>query len=349
MGAGKIALGHNADDQAETVLMRLFRGAGLRGLSGIPPVRHGRYIRPLIEAPRSAIEQYAVDRGLAFVQDPSNMDRRFLRASVRHDLLPWIEAHINPRARPALADLAELLRDDNDYIEKSAMEDYGRVVQKETHGRISLSVEGLREMHRAIKPRVLRTAFKAAGGNPDRLGRKQIRSIIRMVERPGRARDLSLPGGFVASVAYETLTVGPQEESPSGHFDEPLAVPGFTRLDPPGCTVKCKILSPGQGGTRTMPAAIARFDLDRLPGPLRVRSCRPGDSFRPVGLGGTKKIKDYLMDLKILRSDRGSIPLLVSSGHILWVVPHRLDERFLTSSQTRQILEVTFAWEEGGA
>ena len=342
--AGKIALGHNADDQAETVLMRLFRGAGLRGLAGIPPVRDGRCIRPLIETPRSSIAQYAATRGLSFVEDPSNRDRRFLRAKVRHDLLPWIEENINPRARPVLEALAEMLRDDADYIEGTAEEAFGRVVQERDHERISLSIVGLTEMHRALRPRVIRTAFEAAGGNPDRMGREQVREIIRMIMRPGRSRELSLPGGLIATVSYGTLTLGPQRAKPPDYFDQTLAVPGTTRFDQQGCTARCLILSRGQAGARPLPAGAARFDLDRLPGPLRVRGRRPGDSFRPVGLGGTKKVKDYLMDLKIPRFQRGSIPLLVSSEKILWVVPHRLDECFLAGPESRRILEVAFTW-----
>ncbi len=348
MDAGKIALGHNADDQAETVLMRLFRGAGLRGLAGIPPVRGGRYIRPLIETPRSAITQYAATRGLSFVEDSSNRDRRFLRARVRHELLPWIENKINPRARTNLTALAEMLRVDADYIEGKAEEAFGRVVQERDHGRISLSVVGLTEMHEAIRPRVIRAALEASGGNPDRLGREQVREIIKMIMRPGRSRELSLPGGLVATVSYGTLTLGPQRAKPQDHFDETLAVPGTTRFDRQGCTARCLILSQGEAGARPLPAGAARFDLDRLPGPLRVRGRRPGDSFRPVGLGGTKKVKDYLIDLKIPRFQRGSIPLLVSSEKILWVVPHRLDERFLAGPESRRILEVNFTWAADG-
>lgn len=340
--AGKIALGHNADDQAETVLMRLFRGAGLRGLAGIPPVRDGRYIRPLIETPRSVIEQYAAVRGLSFTEDPSNRARLFLRARVRHDLLPWIEKNINPRTRPLLSALAEMLRDDADCIEGMAEKAFEGVVQERERGRISLSVVGLTEMHKAIRPRVIRSAFEAAGGNADRLGREPVGEIIKMIMRPGRSRELSLPGGLVATVSYGTLILGRQRAKPPGPFNESLAIPGTTCLDREGFRVRCLILSREQAGACPLPAGAARFDLDRLPGPLRVRSRLPGDSFRPVGLGGTKKVKDYLMDLKISRFHRDSIPLLVSSEKILWVVPHRLDECFLAGPDSRRILEVAF-------
>ena len=340
--AHKIALGHNADDQAETVLMRLFRGAGLRGLSGMAPVREDRYIRPLIDASRRSIAAYAQDCGLTFADDPSNVDRRFLRARVRHDLLPRIEAEVNPRGRRTLAETAGLLRVDADCLDEAAAVAYAGARRETGSGRVTLSVAALQTVHDALKTRALRLACRDAGGDPERLRRHQLLDILRWLDGPGRSRELALPGGLVATLSYGSLTLGRRPVGAPDCVDVTVPVPGVGRIAPLGWTVGSSILDPEEAAARPPVDGSARFDADRLPGALRVRTRRPGDLFRPTGLGGTKKVKDFLMDIKVPRTERDSVPLLVASEQVLWIVPYRLDERFLAGTETDRILEVTF-------
>lgn len=331
----KVAIGLTADDQAETVMMRLIRGGGTRGLKGIPPVR-GRYIRPLIEVWHEELLAYARHKGLSFVQDSSNLKNDYLRNRVRHELLPTLQEY-NPSMKDRLLHLAQVLGEDESYLEGLTDEVAKRIMAGDEER--SIPISQLRSLPPALQARVLQRAFAdlSAGGV---LEYPHVKGIKDLIEGGGGSKRFALPGGYWAQRIYDTLILGQEVEKPGGLAEAvDLAVPGRTRLDALGVEIEASI-GPKKLPPRPDPET-AYLDYDRLTVPLRARSCRPGDSFIPLGMKGHKKLKAFFIDLKIPWQERGKIPLVVSGDAICWVGGWRIDERFKVGKGTKKVLKLT--------
>ncbi len=291
-GATRIATGHTQDDQAETVLLRLLRGAGARGLGAIPP-RRGAIVRPLIDRSRLEVERYLRERGLAWLEDPTNASGRYLRNRVRSEALPALR-RLSPRAVPALARAADLLRDDDRALAARA----ARLVISG-----SASVEVLRRRPVAVRRRVVRRLWKDATGSRADLSLRHVEAVVRLLSRPGPGR-VRLPGGLEARVGRGALTIGPV---PSPEPSPASPVPP-TRIDAPGThrLPDGRYLRVGEGTGAAWP--------------LWWRSRLPGDRFRPTGGRGSKKLADWLIDRKVPREERARLLLLADDrGWVLWI------------------------------
>jgi tRNA(Ile)-lysidine synthase len=334
----KVAIGQTADDQAETVLMRLIRGGGARGLKGIPPVR-GRYIRPLIEVWREELLQYARHKGLSFVQDSSNLKMDYLRNRIRLELLPVLEGY-NPGIKQRLLHLARVLGEDDSYLDGLAQEIAKGIVMKGEE--VSLSIPSLLSLPLALQARVLQRAFAglASGGI---LEYPHIEGVMTLIQGTGGSKRVSLPGGYWAMRSYDNLLMGREGETLEGMADETdLLIPGRTRLDKLGKELEAS-LAKGSPDPKADPPAnpdTALLDYHRLALPLRVRTFRPGDSFVPLGMKGPKKLKNFFIDLKIPRAERLKIPLVISGNDICWVAGLRIDERFKILPDTGETLKL---------
>jgi tRNA(Ile)-lysidine synthase len=334
----KVAIGQTADDQAETVLMRLIRGGGARGLKGIPPVR-GRYIRPLIEVWRAELLQYARHKGLSFVQDSSNLKNDYLRNRIRHELLPALGGY-NPGIKHRLVHLAEILGEDDSYLEGLAQEIAKGIVMADEE--VSIPIPSLLSLPLALQARVLQHAFTglSSGGI---LEYPHIEGVMTLIQGAGGSKRVTLPGGYWAMRSYDTLRMGRERETLEGMAGESeLLIPGRTRLDGLGVELEATIAR-GSHDPQTDPPATpdtAFLDFHRLVLPLRVRTFRFGDSFIPLGMKGRKKLKNFFIDLKIPRAERLKIPLVISGNDICWVAGLRIDERFKILPDTGKTLKL---------
>jgi tRNA(Ile)-lysidine synthase len=289
-GATRIATGHTRADQAETVLLRLLRGSGARGLSGIPP-RRGAIVRPLIDRPRAEGIAWLRELGLRWREDPSNATPRYARNRLRLSLWPQLLL-LAPAAERALARAADLCRDDERALAQRAR---GIVT-----GGAPADVAALLSEPRAVRQRAVRRLFRQAGGR-GALEAKHVGAVLALLRRrgPGRA---ALPGGIEARCRYGRLELGPRRRpaSPAGE----VAVPG------PG-----SYRVPSRGVVE-----IAAHDEAAVPWPLALRTRRPGDRFRPEGGRGTKKLKSWLIDRKVPREARDGL-LVVAAGRSVLAVP----------------------------
>jgi tRNA(Ile)-lysidine synthase len=331
----KVAIGQTADDQAETVLMRIIRGGGTRGLKGIPPVR-GRYVRPLIEVWHEEVLAYARDKGLSFVQDSTNLKRDYLRNRLRHDLLPALQEY-NPLIKERLQHLAQILGEDEGYLEGLTDEVTKMIVNGDEE--CSIPISDFLCLPQALQSRVLQRAFASlsSGGI---LEYPHIKGIKDLTRGRGGSKRIALPGDCWAMRVYDTLFLGLGKEAPEG-LERPidLIVPGETRLDTLGVKIEASI-GPKKLPTQPDPKS-AYLDYDRLTFPLRVRSYRPGDRFMPLGMEGHKKLKAFFIDLKIPVQERATIPLVISGDVICWVGGWRIDERFKIGKDTKKVLRLT--------
>ncbi len=293
--ATRIATGHTRADQAETVLLRLLRGSGARGLSGIPP-RRGGVVRPLIDRSRFEVVAYLRDRGLAWVEDPTNATPRFLRNRVRRDVLPLLGS-LNPSFEKTLARTADLLRDD-----ERALDRRGRRALEGLPTGIGLA--RLLAEPVAVRRRAIRALWRSARGRRTGLGAHHVDAVLALCRRV-RPGVLTLPGGFEARCRYGCLTIEPgRKATPSDASEVSLQGPGVYAV--PG--------RPQQLEIRVRPEAGAAH----VAWPLTLRTRRPGDRFRPEGGRGSKKLKSWLIDRKVPREDRDALVVLADSeGQIL--------------------------------
>lgn len=328
--AGKIAMAHNADDQAETVIMRLIRGSGRKGLSGMPPVR-GKIIRPFIDIQRAEIEGYLKARGISFVTDSSNLKTDYLRNRLRMDILPLLKAE-NPSFTESICRAAEILRDEDQYLQTAATKAMMRLITRKSDKSIELFLIPLMNINKAILRRVLRRALSEIGAGTG-IGLVHIDGIIDLVHNCKSGDSINLPKGIRAIKNYSTLVL--TKDIQTGIKTKHIEIPGKTICGETGLMLTARLSdSPEKNDGKT----AALFDYERLALPLQVRSRRDGDYFYPAGFGKRKKLQDFLVDLKVPREMRDSVPVVVSGEDIIWVAGYRMDGRFAAGEGTRKFL-----------
>jgi tRNA(Ile)-lysidine synthase len=330
----KVAIGQTADDQAETVLMRLIRGGGARGLKGIPPVRE-RYIRPLIEVWREELLQYVRHKGLPFVQDSSNLKKAYLRNRIRCELLPALNEY-NPSIKNRLLHLAQVLAEDESYLDGLAAEIAKGICMED--GEVSISIPSFLSLPAALRARVLRHAFASLAARGT-LEYPHITSVMALIGEAGGSKQVTLPGGYWARRSYDTLVLGKAGESRAGMAGEiDLTIPGRTRVEGLDMELQAAITEERLGPQADPDTAF--LDYQRLTLPLRCRTFQPGDCFIPLGMESPKKLKNLFIDLKIPRAERRRIPLVLSGDAICWVAGWRVDERFKIRPDTQKTLKL---------
>jgi tRNA(Ile)-lysidine synthase len=334
--ASKIALGHTADDQAESVVMRILRGSGTRGLSGIPPVRDGFYIRPLIEAWREEIEAFLKGKGIPYLTDPSNKSLHYLRNRVRHELLPVLRQY-NPRVRQVLVQMADLFREEEGFWQKYLAEKFSCVVRSRRKEHLILDVPALASQPLPIRLRCLRHAIEKVQGHLRRVNLSHIWAIDSLLEGPNPNRTLRLPLGLVVTRAYQGLHFSrSQEDSPA--FEYSVLAPGYVEIPEIGRAVRFETQARKRKVVYEESPNVALLDLDDLDFPLTLRSFRPGDRLQPLGMEGEKKVKDLFIDCKIPALQRKRVPLLFGGDRLLWVAGVRIDHRARLKPETRRVL-----------
>jgi tRNA(Ile)-lysidine synthase len=331
--ADRVATGHNADDQAETLIMRLLRGSGPRGLSGIPPVR-GTFIRPLIMVERSEIEKYLDEGGIRFIIDTSNLKQDYLRNRLRHEVMPILKKY-NPNLTGTLCRTTNILREENEYMEIAVTKSLMRLISRKTGDRIELFLSPLENMEKVILRRALIRAIEETRGLRG-IGLEHIEEIISLIRTGSSGSRIYLPGGIRVIKDYSTLII--TSAAPRKLGEHVLQVPGETVLKESGLVL---ISSVGDDSTGTGDGKTeAAFDFDMLRFPLKVRSRQAGDFFYPSGFGKRKKLQDYFVDEKVPRDIRDTVPLLLSGEDILWVVGYRMDDRYRISPSCARTLKI---------
>jgi tRNA(Ile)-lysidine synthase len=331
-GARAVALGHHADDQAETVLMRLLRGAGTTGLSGISPGAGSRYIRPLLCCTRSEIEEYLRERNLPFRTDESNIDTRFLRNRIRHELLPSLESY-NPSIRDRLVATAEILSDDEELLE-SVTEQSLNLMASVGKQRVDIDLPSLSAQLRGLRLRLYRRAIRAVKGNLDHITLKHLRHIDDLALSGKANSHFRLPGHLQVTKCYKTLAIATCDaDADSGPFELLVEGPGLYPL-PGGRQLSVTVEYGHPGNWKCLPPCKAYIDAASAPFPWIIRTFRDGDRFTPFGMKGSKKLKDFFIDMKIPLQTRRNIPLVVAGNKILWIAGLRLaEEARLTASE----------------
>jgi tRNA(Ile)-lysidine synthase len=333
--ADAVALGHTRDDQAETFLLRLLRGAGPRGLSGMHP-RHGSTIRPLLDCTRRELRTLLDERGVSYVEDATNADVAIPRNRVRAELIPMLAGRFNPRVVDVLADEASLARELWLWMDEASAPFLA------TPG--VLDVAALRGAPPGLRRLVVWRALTAGAGGRH-ISFDHVTDVIRLISRddPDGDAGLDLPAQRVQRIggALVLTNRGARDSRGSANFFErTLSIPGETRIPEAECVVTAEDAEPGAGARATAgnaSVAFVRRDLFRQT--LVVRNRRPGDRFRPVGLNGWKKLQDFFVDRKLGRRHRDAVPLVVDeTDRIVWVAGYGIDEAFRVTDSSQAVL-----------
>ncbi len=332
-GAAAIALGHHADDQAETVLMRLLRGAGGTGLCGISAKSFGKLVRPLLGATRRDIEEYIRQRGLSCRHDSTNSATDFLRNRVRLELLPYLATY-NPAVSGRLVAAAEALARDEEVMEgitDAAFARHGR----DGHGRVTIQVAGCAAEQAGVRFRLYRRAVLLVKGGLERIAAAHLRAIDTMVFARKPQMVLSLPDGLRVSKSYAELCFFPAAvENRTAPCETTADGPGVYIL-PGGYSLVIEECPPPEAWGGLSPAT-ACFDADAAPFPWLVRTFRAGDRLVPLGMTGHKKVKDLFIDEKVPLRERRRIPLVFSGERLIWAGTLRTSAEVCITGRTRK-------------
>ena len=330
-GCARIATGHTADDQAETVLLHLLRGAGWDGLAGIPPVRDTTVIRPLIGWERRDVLAFLDEQGLPFCHDSSNTDRRFLRNRVRYDVLPHLQA-LNPRATQHLAAAAALAA-----AERAALDEWAAA---RVGPDAELTVTMLQAVASGLRGRLVRAWLRRHRGDVQRLSAAHVHAVVDLALGARPNAEVTLPGGRVVRT-YDALV---------WVVDRPQAVPDVDCEIVPGRVIELA------GGWRIVAAVDPRpdtpvappadlwtciADADLVAVPLRVRCGRAGDRVQPLGMTGHRKLQDVFVDRKVPRPVRRACPVVTVADTVLWVPGVVRSAHALIGPGTRTVLRLS--------
>lgn len=333
--AQRIATAHTADDQAETVLMRILEGAGPRGLAGIAATR-GMLIRPLLEARRTDVEAHLRARGIPWVEDESNRDTRFLRNRIRHEVLPYLAETIEPSIVEHLVRSATLVRSMVEDLERAAALELARLGQRAPEGFI-LKVADLSGLPHELALETLRHAARELGHTGAL--RRHAHQALRRLLVPSVARGGFRTGSLIVERSGRWLRVGPGRLPPLAPRD--LPVPGEVALPEIGSVLEARCFPRPHGYITPREKMLTAFDADLLPGRLQVRARRTGDRFAPFGGPDERRLKSLLIDAGVPRWSRQRVPLLEAAGDIIWVAGLRRGRAAPIGPETQRILEVT--------
>jgi tRNA(Ile)-lysidine synthase len=336
----KVVTAHTANDQAETVLLRLLRGSGAKGLGGIYPALEGKVARPFLNLTRDEVDSELGRSKLDIRVDASNRDTRFMRNKVRVELLPLLERNYNPAIVSLLGELADRAREDEACLERQAWERANAWRMRED-GNEKIPVSAFARFPTSIGRRVLRQMIAAASGHLRGITHRHIEALRRLTVEGQSGRSLVLPQGLVARKEFDWLIIGVAErETAIRGYSYPVKVPGETRIPELGSTFLFKIVNSRGRRKGYNGADWAKVDLSKLKGELRIRNWQAGDAFRPVGSRKTRKVKELFQERRIPLEHRKVWPVLDCGKSVIWARGFPPDAEVAVSAATEQVVTI---------
>lgn len=342
-GGTKIALAHHMDDCAETVLLNLARGTGLKGMTGIRPV-NGEYIRPLLVVRKSEIEQYLEKQGIGFCLDQSNREDAYTRNRIRNHILPYLEQEVNPKTVEHVGELAEQMEMLWEYIGRQVDALWESCVSAGEAGTYVLYIDRLKQCDAALRPYLIRRVLSKAAGKEKDIEAVHIREIETLAERQS-GRSVDLPYGLQAVRQYGEIQIGKQKGAGQREKKEILLChaeeeTGFDAVRG-GARIKIFVCEEIHETIEERPYT-KWFDYDIIQNDIVLRNRQPGDYLDIDGCGHTQKLKSYFINEKIPKELRETVPLVADGRQIMWIVGFRQNQRYQVTKSTRRILEISF-------
>jgi tRNA(Ile)-lysidine synthase len=340
LNAQKIALGHTATDQVETFFLWLFRGTGTKGLGGIPPVRDSLFIRPLIEIEREELVGFLTQEGISWKEDPTNKSGDFLRNRVREILIPKLLKEFDPHLVKKIIKSTEIFRDDDILLEKLTKDKFNEISIKNNKNKVLLDINRIKKLEVSLKRRIIRYAFKIIQGSLRRVTFDHVERILKLMESSLPHSQISLPHAIEVYKEYDCLRFARALKETICFYHETNKMP--ERITIPEIERKITI-TVSDWDPRNSPLTeknIALIDFEKIKFPLIVRNWKRGDRFQPLGTQGSKKVKDFFIDLKIPRIQRKQVPLVLFGDQIAWIAGLRIDEKVKVTQLTKKVVKM---------
>jgi len=337
--ADKIALGHNLNDQSETFLMRLLRGSGMSGLSGIPPVRDGIIIRPLLETRREEILDYLNSHQIDYATDSSNLNKKYLRNRIRLELIPELITY-QPRLIKNLGKLSSYFREENEFINLEAEKWVETGLKTDKNDNFFIELPVFNKLHRAFASRILRIIISRFIKYLYGVDFEHINAIFGLTQNQKPNVSICLPKRLIIKKEYDNLFFS-LDEGYLKPFNYSIKEPGSFHIKETGQKITIeKTERQDTESIKSIDTNTAFLNGEKLQFPLTVRNFTHGDRFIPLGMNGHKKVKNYFIDLKVPIRDRRLIPILLQGDEIVLICGYRIDDRFKVTSKTKNLLKV---------
>lgn len=343
LGIRKVALGHHKDDQAETVLLRLIRGTGLKGLGAMKPITEWRglvLIRPLIELEKKDLLDHVRERKLVYCVDFSNQEARFLRNRIRHRLIPDLEHYYNPKIKNALANLAETVTLDLSFIEEAILERYPKVVKKKKDVFLILKKKRFLEQPEALRFRILQKAVHEL--EPDsELDFSHWDEFRQALDRGALSYQIHVAQEVSLALERKEIVIRKQILEKARPYEYALRLGDKVTVRELGREFISEAFDQRIYKHDRRDRTCGIFDLERIGFPIVIRNRREGDVFQPLGLNYEKKLKDFFISRKVQSYDKDQIPLFLSRRDIFWVYGVEISDRYKVTHRTRRFLQIS--------
>ena len=350
--ATKIAVAHSRNDQAETILMRIFRGTGLEGLKGME-YKRDNIIRPLLDADRSQIESYVNEKGLDAIIDSSNLHTDYLRNRIRLNVIPEINSAVGSNITENLLRLSKIVVTDEDFLRYNAELYYQKCILSKKDFYIELDLAEFKKMHMAMRGRVLRMAIFSACGSKNGIEYVHIDKLLWLIENGRTGARVDIPLGMMAMKSYGSLIIRRQAAQEKQSFEQKLEIPGNTHISSIAATIEIQIMNFETNAScfefinnnkyvHTKFIDFRKLEMKKAV-ELVIRNRRDGDTFKPLNSNGTKKLKEYFIDNKIPRYERDEIPLIAINKEIIWIIGNKTSDNYKVTDNTNCVLMITFA------
>ncbi len=352
VGCKAVAVGHHADDNAETILHRVLRGTGLRGLVGIPRMRllnpdsGVRVIRPLLRMTKKSLRTYLTNAGITFREDRTNVSNEPMRNRIRNVLLPQIESQVNPQVREALVRLGEQAEWVQEYLGETVQRTFETLIVSRTDQFLVLNADALARKSRLVQSELMRLAYRSFDLGEQDLSFAHMVLALDLIADPTSGKQLQLPGGMTVEKRYHQLVFSFPTDEPRETIANEIALhlPGRTLLPVRRLEIDCAFLDVTSEDIPRLRRGAHRMeehlDCEAVHPPLVVRTRRPGDRFFPLGAPGSKKLSDFLIDAKVDPKERDRVAVLCDQLGPIWVIGHRIDDRVKMTALTRRVLHL---------
>jgi tRNA(Ile)-lysidine synthase len=334
----KIALAHNFDDNIETILMNLLRGTGIKGLSGIQ-VKWGNLIHPILKIKKSEILNYLNERNIEYRIDKTNYESYVLRNKIRNELIPYIEKNINISFKDKLYELSLISKIEDEFLENLVEKERNKTFFKK-FDYYYINIKEFKKLHKAIQRRVVRKIVEDFKKDLREYSLKNIDDVISLVEKRS-GKEIHLPLNLIATKEKDKIVI----EERKGIFpDIFIKIDTIKEIKDFGLKISMNIVDEFKKDDDNF---TAYFDFDKISFPLYIRKVKYGDRFIPFGMKSSKKVQDFLTDLKVPKSVKWEIPIILDSKNdILWIIGLRISEKFKVNEMTKRILCIKIELED---
>lgn len=342
VGGGKIAVAHNLNDQAETVLQRIIRGTGIDGL-GAMSYEKDDLIRPILNVKRSEIEKYLHDNNYDYCIDKTNAQAIYGRNKIRLNLIPYLEKDFNPNIQNTLFRMSEVMDKDSKIIEKYINLKFEETLFEKDENRVVLNLYKLKNMEDYELGRIVRKALEFLKGNTNNIEMKHVEYANEFIKYGKTGKKINLSEGYTIEISYNNIIIRKTvEKIPKFKYNITLGSPMYIKEI--GKTVICKVLDAKEYNPNDKTSISLDYDI--VIGKISARNRDDGDNIVPCGMTGSRKLKDIFIDMKIPADERDHKLIIVDEHNILWVEGYRIHNSYKVSSSTIKILNISIMEEQ---